>query len=65
MKGAATAQPLNSIQHQSLLGIHVEAITASVEGKIDMHHALLGDRGMSSKVTLSSLNTKSSKKIKK
>ena len=27
------------------------------------HHALLGDRGVSSKVTLNSLNTNSSKKI--
>ena len=34
MKGVATAQPQNSIQHQSLLCIYVEVIKASVEGNI-------------------------------
>ena len=65
MRRAATAQPQNSIQHQSLLCIHVEVIKARVEGNMDSHHVLLGDRGVSSKVTLNSLNTNSSKKIKK
>jgi len=61
MKGATTPQPLNSIQHQSLLCI--EVIKASVEGNIDMQHALLEDRGVPSKVTLNSLeNVNSSKK---
>ena len=50
MKGATTPQPLNSIQHQSLSCI--EVIKASVEGNIDMPHALLEDRGVPSKVTL-------------
>ena len=52
--GAATAQPQNSIQHQSLFCIHGEVIKASLEGNIDTHHALLGDWGVSSKVTLNS-----------
>jgi len=56
MKGAATPQPPNSIQHQSLLC--VEVIKASVKGNIDTHHALPGDRGMLSKVTLNSLKYK-------
>ena len=54
MRGAATAQPQNSIQHQSLFCIHGEVIKASLEGNIDTHHALLGYRGVSSKVTLNS-----------
>ena len=43
-----------SIQHQSLFCIHGEVIKASLEGIIDTHHALLGYRGVSSKVTLNS-----------
>jgi len=61
MKGATTPQPLNSIQHQSLLCI--EVIKASVEGNIDMKHAVLEDRGVPSKVTLNGLNKNSLKKI--
>ena len=54
MRGAATVQPQNSIQHQSLFCIPGEVIKASLEGNIDTHHALLGYRGVSSKVTLNS-----------
>ena len=50
MKGATTPQPLNSFQHQSLLCI--EGIKASEKGNIDTHDALLGERGVLSKVTL-------------
>ena len=63
MKGTTTSQTADSFQHQSLLCI--EVIKASEVRNMDAKHALLGDRGVPSKMTLNSLNLYRKKKKQK